>query len=199
MPDSDFDSRIGPPADLPSARRDPPAKAPPGEAAGPADALATALYGTLRDMADKLLSREAGSLAVDATDIVHECYLRLARIDEFRALERADFLALAATLIRNILVDLARRRRAAKRGADWRRTTLSGLSFGGDGEVDLIELDDALRRLAVMDERQHRIVELRFFAGLSGDEIANLLCISRRTAVKEWTMARAWLRRDLGP
>jgi len=162
----------------------------------PVDPLAAELYGQLRRMAEKLLSDEAGPASVDATEIVHECYLRLARIDQFRTLGRADFLALSATLIRRVLVDLARRRRAQKRGEGWQRTTLSGLSSEG-GDVDLVELDDALLRLAAIDERQHRIVELRFFAGLSGEESAQVLGISRRTVTKEWTLARAWLRREL--
>ena len=109
-------------------------------------------------------------------------------------------MALAASLLRRILVDLARRRLAHKRGAHWRRTTLAHAGTYFDHEekdVDLLDLDVALERLGKIDPRQHRIVELRFFAGLSGDEIAEQLGVSRRTVTKEWTIARAWLRREL--
>lgn len=176
---------------------------PPLDADGrPLDDVAAELYDRLRAMAQSLLSRERGDASVDATDLVHECYLRLARLETFAAVERTEFLALAATLIRNVLVDLARRRRSAKRGGGWRQTTLAGVSISEvrrGSEVDLVELDEALRRLAKLDERQHRIVELRFFGGLSGEEISGLLGVSRRTVTKEWTMARAWLKRELGP
>ena len=109
--------------------------------------------------------------------------------------------ALAASLLRRILVDLARRRQASKRGGGYERTTLSGVAREmldePTEEVDLLDLDAALQRLEKIDPRQHRIVELRFFAGLTGQEIADLLEISRPTVVRELTMARAWLRREL--
>ena len=165
----------------------------------PTDPIAARLYEELRDLASRILGDEHG-LAVDATDLVHECYLKLARIAEFRALGRSRFLSLAASLLRRILVDIARRRQAKKRGAGWQRTTLSGASAelgDGEDEVDLLELDEALDRLESVDPRQRRIVELRFFAGLSGEEIALELGVSRRTVTKEWTLARAWLRREL--
>jgi len=97
-----------------------------------------------------------------------------------------------------VLVDLARRRQSQKRGQGWNRTTLSGVHLTDEAEeVDLVELDQALRKLERFDERWHRVVELRFFAGLSGEETASLLGVSRRTVSKEWTMAKAFLRREL--
>jgi RNA polymerase sigma factor (TIGR02999 family) len=168
--------------------------------ARPVDPVAARLYDELRELARLTLDRAGEAGSVDATDLVHECYLKLARVEEFRMLGKGPFLALAASILRRVLVDLARRRAAEKRGGGWARTTLSGASdqvFGGAGEVDLLDLDAALGRLEALDTRQHRIVELRFFAGLSVNEIAGDLGVSRRTIHKEWTLARAWLKREL--
>ncbi len=176
----------------------------PGQGRGsarPVDPVAARLYDQLRTLARRLLLREGRSRAVDATDLVHECYLRLARLDDFKMLGRPQFMALAASLLRSILVDLARRQMAQKRGNAWQRTTLvsasEDLCDGEPGEVDLLDLDAALVHLEAIDPRQHRIVELRFFGGLTGEEVARELGVSRRTVTKEWTLARAWLQREL--
>lgn len=167
----------------------------------PVDGVATRLYEELRAMAGRLLGRDGARASVDATDLVHECYLRLARLEEFRMLGRAQFMSLAASILRGILVNLARRRGAQKRERGAARTTLANvapeLEDGAGDEVDLLDLDEALKRLESLDPRQHRVVELRFFGGLTAREIADQLGVSRRTVTKEWTVARAWLRREI--
>lgn len=164
----------------------------------PVDELTLQLYDSLRAIAGRLLRREPARNAVRATDLVHECYLKLAQLEDFRDMDRPAFLALASTMIRHILVDQARRRSARKRGAGWQRITLSQLTTdSSERDVHLVDLDDALRRLAELDDRQSRIVELRFFGGLTGEEIAGVLGLSRKTVTQEWGMARAWLLRAL--
>jgi RNA polymerase sigma factor (TIGR02999 family) len=171
----------------------------PGEAehARSMDELVAEMYATLRDLADRALGRAKG-LTFDATDLVHECYIKLSRASEYQGLERVEFVALAATVIRNELVDRARRRGAKKRGGDRNRVTLHDEVAMGDGPpVDLLDLDSALRKLHGLDERQARIVELRFFGGLSNEEAAEIMGIKPRVVADEWTMARAWLKREL--
>jgi RNA polymerase sigma-70 factor (ECF subfamily) len=165
---------------------------------GEVDRQAASLYESLRTLALQHLGAR-GPRPLDATELVHECYLRLARMDDFRDMGRPEFFALASRLFRSVLVDQVRRDRAEKRGDGWRRVTLSEVQKLAEGpDVDVLALDEALGRLERLDERQGRIVELRFFGGLSGDEVANLLGVSRRTVTKEWGMARAWLKRELG-
>lgn len=158
------------------------------------DDLASDLYATLRAIADRVVGPGDDRVGIRPTELVHECYLRLSQSPDYATMKRQDFLALAARVIRNLLVDQARR--AGMRHA----TTLAGAELASitRGEsLDLLSLDDAMRRLAHRDERQARIVELKFFAGLTGDEIATLFGLTRRTITKEWGMARAWLRREL--
>jgi len=158
------------------------------------DELASTLYATLRTLADRVRGAGPMGQALRPTDLVHECYVRLAQNPDYRVMERSDFLALAARVIRNLLVDRARRE--GQRHPT--RITGAGLaSVTPAPDVDLLALDDALRRLATRDERQARIVELKFFGGLTGEEIARALGVARRTITKEWQMARAWLRREL--
>jgi RNA polymerase sigma factor (TIGR02999 family) len=155
------------------------------------------MYSTLRELADRALGRGKG-LTFDATDLVHECYIKLSKASEYRSLERVEFVALAATVIRNELVDRARRRSAKKRGGDLDRVTLHDEAAIGSGPpVDLLDLDSALQKLTRLDERQARIVELRFFGGLSNEEAAQILGVKPRLVADEWTMARAWLKREL--
>lgn len=166
----------------------------------PVDPVVSRLYEELRTLAGHVLAGRGEAASVDPTDLVHEGYLKLARLDEFRMLGKSRFLALAASVLRSVLVDLTRRGQARKRGDDWRRTTLSGASeqVADDGRaVDLLDLDEALKRLEVLDPQQHRIVELQFFGGLSGGEIAELLGVTRRAVTKHSTIAKAWLRREL--
>jgi RNA polymerase sigma factor (TIGR02999 family) len=129
---------------------------------------------------------------------VHEVYIRLARLDRVAVVSRTHFLALAARLMRQILVDQARRNQADKRGGG---VTLVGLETGSpstrDNVVDVIAVDEALSRLAALDVQQSRIVELRFFGGLTAHETAETLGVSVATVDRDWTMAKAWLRSQL--
>ena len=167
------------------------------ESARSIDALVSELYTTLRDLADRTIGRGRG-LTFDATDLVHECYIKLSRMSEYQGLQRVEFVALAATVIRNELVDRARRRGAKKRGGDRDRITLHEEAVMDDNPpLDLLDLDAALEKLRGLDERQARIVELRFFGGLSNEEAAAILNVKPRLVADEWTMARAWLKREL--
>jgi RNA polymerase sigma factor (TIGR02999 family) len=161
------------------------------------DALVAEMYATLREIAERALGRGRG-LTLDATELVHECYIKLSRVSEYEGLPRHEFVALAAAVIRNELVDRVRRRGAKKRGGDRDRVTLHEASAGGpEASVDLLDLDAALDKLRALDERQARIVELRFFGGLSNEEAAEVLAVKPRLVADEWTLARAWLKREL--
>lgn len=161
------------------------------------DQLVAEMYTTLRELADRALGRGKG-LSFDATDLVHECYIKLSRVEQYQGLERVEFVALAATVIRNELVDRARRRSAKKRGGDLGRVTLHDDAVMGEGApVDLLDLDEALQKLHGLDERQARIVELRYFGGLSNEEAAAVLGVKPRLVGDEWAMARVWLKREL--
>lgn len=128
------------------------------------------------------------------TAVVHEAYLRLAAQAERRWQDRAHFKAIAAQAMRQILVDHARRRQATKRGGNRQRVTLSEAADSpASAIVDLLDLDDALAELSTLDERHSVIVQLRFFGGLTVEEIADLLRLSQRTVELDWKMARAWL------
>ena len=161
------------------------------------DELVAEMYTTLRELADRAIGRGRG-LTFDATDLVHECYIKLSRASEYQGLQRVEFVALAATVIRNELVDRARRRGAKKRGGDMERVTLDDeAAIGGGPPIDMLDLDEALKKLHGLDERQARIVELRFFGGLSNEEAAQILGVKPRLVADEWTFARAWLKREL--
>lgn len=150
------------------------------------------VYEQLRALATKYV-RGGSSEAVAPTSIVHEAFLKL-REGQVGELELSHFCALAATAMRQVLIDRARRRGAARRGGGWDRVTLSiSLEAEGHAHVDVVELDEALRKLEVLDARQARIVELRFFGGLSVPEAARVLGVSTSTVEKEWRRARAWL------
>jgi RNA polymerase sigma factor (TIGR02999 family) len=170
--------------------------APPGRAV--LDALVPDLYRELRRMAQWRLG--SGDQTLQATALVHEAYLKL--VDQSRVdwKGRTHFKAVAARVMRNVLVDHVRERQAQKRGGDWQRVTLipaGEAALGGMDVEQLLELHVALERLAEHDERQARVVDLRFFGGLTVDEVAAALGISKRTAEGYWTHARAWLRREL--
>ena len=165
----------------------------------PAEDVDSLLYSELRALAADFLRRERPDHTLQATALVHEAWMRLSVQDDSRWGNRAQFFALAAQAMRRVLVDHARRRRADKRGGDARRVTLAtDLTPPLDSaELDLLVLDDALDRLATMDARQARVVELRFFAGLTVDDVAEVLGVSPRTVAGEWRLARAWLSREL--
>jgi RNA polymerase sigma-70 factor (ECF subfamily) len=169
------------------------------------NALLPIVYGELRRQARRALRREADGHTLQPTALVHEAYLRL--IDQRRAHweSRTQFFAVAAQLMRRILVDHARARRRAKRGGGAAQITLTDVgAHEGPGafdetSVDTLDLDDALTRFAALDPDKARLVELRYFAGLSIPEAAAALGVSQATVGREWVVARAWLRRELSP
>jgi len=167
-----------------------------------ADRLVPAVYDELHRRAERAMRREGGDHTLQATALVHESYLRLVDQRRVEWRSRAHFFAIAATVMRRILVDHARARLAAKRGGGAAPITLAGAGEGaaadGADEVDLLALHEALERLAVLDPEQARLVELRYFGGLTIDETADALGVSPATVKREWTLARAWLRRELG-
>ncbi|MEM8932392.1 MAG: sigma-70 family RNA polymerase sigma factor [Acidobacteriota bacterium] len=163
------------------------------------DRLVPRVYTELRRLAERSLRRERRDHTFQATDLVNEAYLRLVRQDRIQWRNRAQFLGIAAELMRRVLVDHARKRQAAKRDGGIRMTLDEGLAGSGSAsrEVRLVALDEALSRLAALDPRQARIVELRYFAGLTVEETAEVVGVSSRTVKREWQVARAWLKREL--
>ncbi len=176
-----------------SSRGDAP---PPG---APAGRLVSDVYAELRRIADGYVKRERAQ-SVQATELVHEAYLRLAKDRSRPWQNRTHFVAIAAISMRRLLVERARARAAAKRGGSRVQVTLDEkLLTGGDEEsaLDLVALDRALDGLAALDGQQARIVELRFFGGLSVEETAEALSISPATVKRDWTVAKAWLLRAI--
>ena len=161
------------------------------------DRLVPVIHDELRRVARARLRGERPGHLLQTTALVNEAYLRLVDQRQVRWQNRAHFFAIASQLMRRILVDHARRRAAVKRGADAQPVTLADCADPQAERVDLLALDEALTRLAAMDERQSRVVELRFFGGLTEEETAEVLDISVRTVRREWTMAKAWLYRQL--
>ena len=160
------------------------------------------VYGELRAIAGKQLQHERRNHTLQATALANEAYLRMVDQRDVDWKGRAHFLAVAAEVIRRILVDHARKKGAAKRGGGAARVTLTlgeDLQAPGDqNEVDLLALDEAMRELAALSDRQSRVVELRFFGGLSVEETAYALGVSERTVKGDWRVAKAWLRKRLG-
>lgn len=164
------------------------------------DQLLALLYDDLKQRARRQLRRERRDHTLQPTALVHEAYLRLVRQTDVTWRNRAQFLALAAVMMRRVLLDHGRGRGTAKRGGSWVRVALEsegGPAAGPDAELG--ELEAALDDLAVQDARQARLVELRVFGGLSYEEAAEVMGISPAVARREWTMARAWLFRRLRP
>jgi len=160
--------------------------------------LMPAVYGELRRLARHYLARERAGHSLQATALVNEAYLRLKKDKSKPWQDRTHFLAIAANSMRQILVERARARRAAKRGGSQVRITLSeAVAAGGETSVDLLALDEALLRLAALDPAQERIVELRFFGGLNIEETAEAMNISPATVKRGWSMAKAWLKREM--
>lgn len=157
------------------------------------------VYDELRQLARSYLQRERSDHTLQATGLVHEAYLRLVDQTVTTWQNRAHFLAVAAQVTRRILVDHARRHRAEKRGGGGEKLAYDDeeVTAAAARSFNLIALDDALQDLARFDARQSRVVELRFFGGLTTEEIGEALEISPRTVKREWRMARAWLRREV--
>jgi RNA polymerase sigma factor (TIGR02999 family) len=162
------------------------------------ESLIPLVYNELRSLAQHYLRRERSNHTLQSTALVHEAYVRLAGQDPPALQNRSHFFGVAARLMREILVDHARAQATVKRGGEACTLALEeALTMAGRTDVDVLLLDDALKELARLDERQSRIVELRFFTGLSINETADVMDISAATVSREWTTARAWLHREL--
>lgn len=158
------------------------------------DELLPLVYNELRQLARSYLRRQAHSITLQPTALVHEAYLRLAGKEQLSFKNRAQFFGLAAKLIHDLLVDYVRQRAATKRGGDQQQVSLTYADqTGKQSAVDLLALDEALQRLSAINSQHSRIVELRFFGGLTIEETAEALGISHATVERDWSMARAWL------
>ena len=168
---------------------------------GDRDALSALLplvYDELRRLARGQMRRERPGQTLSSTGLVHEAWLRLSASNQLAPQNRAHFLAIAANAMRQILVERARARHAAKRGGHRQKVTLDDASLSTNApDVVVLAVDTALERLAALDPEQARLVELRYFGGLSLDEAAQALDLSAATVSREWSMARAWLYRRL--
>ncbi len=161
------------------------------------DRLVPRHYDTLKQIAEGQLRNERAGHTLNPTALVHEAYLKLAEQTQVALQNRAHLLALTARMMRRVLVDHARRRKAGKRGGEWIRTTLSGKPSPRETDPEeLLALDAALEQL---EPRQRQVVELRFFTGLTEKEIGEVMGISARTVRREWVKARAWLYSELYP
>ncbi len=170
----------------------------PGGRCTGSDRLFERVYSELRELASGLMRRERKDHTLQSTALVHEAYVRLLEGRELDWQSRAHFFGSAARAMRRILVEHARRRASDKRGGAWRRVTLDeNLGLEAVSASELIELDDVLSRLGQLDERMARIVELRVFAGMTGEEIGHVLGLSRQTVQEEWKVAKMWLRHKL--
>jgi RNA polymerase sigma factor (TIGR02999 family) len=160
-------------------------------------ALVPLVYKDLRAMAHAYLKRERPGHTLQTTALVHEAYLRLVGQRPFEAENRKHFVAVAARLMRQILVDYARTRGAAKRGANRIVELDTAMALPETPNTNVVAVDDALKLLAQVDEQQSKLVELRFFGGLTTEEAAEVLGISRSTAKRDWNVAKAWLSRQM--
>ncbi|MGA8595257.1 MAG: sigma-70 family RNA polymerase sigma factor [Bryobacteraceae bacterium] len=156
------------------------------------------VYPELRDIARRCLSRERPDHTIDATALVHEAYLRLVDIKRIQWKDRAHFFAVGARVMRRVLVDYARARGCAKReGADRRVTFNDAVVLSSEPDPMVIRLDEALEHLAEFDSRKAQVVEMRYFRGLTADEIAAVLCISPQSVRRDWSLAKSWLVREM--
>jgi RNA polymerase sigma factor (TIGR02999 family) len=152
----------------------------------------------LHQIAKRCMARERADHSLQATVLVNEAYLRLVDARDVAWQDRAHFLAVAARVMRRILVDHARARRALKRGSPAGRVTFDeALLVASEPREDFVALDDSLEALARFDERKSRVVELRFFGGLSVEETASVLRVSPETVMRDWRLAKAWLQREM--
>jgi RNA polymerase sigma factor (TIGR02999 family) len=164
------------------------------------DALLPAVYGELHRQAERYMRGQSAGHTLQTTALVHEAFLRLVNQQETDWRSRAHFFGVAAKAMRSILVDHARARHAAKRGARAARVTLGHVGKADRApEVDVVDLDEALQRLGKLDPEKARLVELRYFGGMSIEEAAEVLQMSPATLKRQWSTARAWLKRELSP
>lgn len=167
---------------------------------GAPDRLFPLVYEELRSIAGRIFAAyRSDDVGVQPTILVHDAFLQLTRNSAVQWESRAHFFAVAATATRQLLVDHVRKKNAAKRGGGWQRVTFAGIEDGqtGDRLIDLMDLEEALQHLGEIAPRQEQIVEMRFFAGLTVEEIAEVLGVTTRTIQYDWRMARAWLRNRL--
>lgn len=163
------------------------------------DQVTPLVYEELRHQAARYLRRERPGHTLQTTALINEAYLRLIDAKDVHWQSRAHFFAIAANLMRRVLVDHARRRDADKRGGPHVRVQLDeALAVADEADVDLLAIDEALDKLAAIDPQQAHVVELRFFSGLSVEETAAALGVSSKTVKRDWSVARAWLRREIG-
>jgi RNA polymerase sigma factor (TIGR02999 family) len=163
-----------------------------------AEQLLPLVYDELRKLAAAKLANEKPGQTLQATALVHEAYLRLVEQDRVDWQGRTHFFAVGARIMHRLLIDHGRNRKRAKRGGGWLRITLAPeVAPAGGMELDAMAVHEAIEKLEKLDPRQARLVELRFFSGLSMAEIAEVLGVSKRTAEADWTHARAWLAREL--
>jgi RNA polymerase sigma-70 factor, ECF subfamily len=167
-----------------------------GEAAA-LDRLLPLVYAELRLRARRYMAREGRDHSLQTTDLIHEAYLRLVGAKPIDWQNRSHFFALSARLMRQILVDHARSRGYRKHGGGRRRVDLDEGMVCGELDWDLVHLDAALQALAIADARKARVVELRFFGGLSAEETAQLLAVSPQTVLRDWRLSKVWLLRHL--
>ena len=200
LPPADSDPASGPAHDLAGLMRDllPVSQAGSSGSFASVESLLPQVYDELRDMAASYLRRERPDHTLQPTALVHEVYLRLAGDKPVDWQDRAHFLGIAARIMRRVLADSATARKAQKRGGGMPKVTLdAALDFSDECVVSVDGVDEALRTLEKMDPRQGRIVELRFFGGLTNEEIAEVLGISVATVKREWATAKLWLQRQL--
>lgn len=156
------------------------------------------VYDELRRIARRYVGRQGAGQTLQTTAVVHEAYLRLAGQDDVAWQNRAHFYGVCAQVMRGLLVDRARARTAVKRGgSQYKVSFVDGLAASNDKDIDIVALDDALETLAAIDPRKARIVELRYFGGLTVEETASFLDLSPITIKREWLKAKAWLYNEL--
>lgn len=162
------------------------------------DELMPVVYDELRRQAARYLRREKAGHTLQTTALIHEAYVRLVDQHNVQWQNRAQFFGMAAQMMRRILVDHARTKKRAKRGGSDIKVSLADATIPVEEQnLDVVALDEALNRLAEIDEQQSRVVELRFFSGLTVEETAEVMGISPATVKRDWSMAKAWLHREL--
>ena len=162
------------------------------------DQLVPIVHDELRRIARRCMAGQRVGHTLQATALVNEAYVRLLDVQQVNWQNRAHFLAMSARLMRRILVDFARSKGYQKRGGGAVKVTFDeGLPVAAEPALDLVALDDALKTLAEVDERKSRVIELRFFGGLSVEETASVLSVSPETVMRDWKLAKAWLMREL--
>lgn len=174
---------------------------------GASSRLIEAVYTQLRALAGSYAGGRSATHTLQPTALVHEAFVRLVQAPNAVYNDRGHFFAVAATAMRQILADHARRKKALKRGGesapqhptDWERVSVQGADQAGSPDFDAIALDEALTELQALDERRYRVVEMRFFGAMEVDDVARLLGVSRSTVEADWRAARAWLATKLGP